>query len=158
VGLAGPNGAGKSTLLGAIIGTTRVFSGSVRRRPSMRVAVQAQVPSRLREMPITGIEILRLTGAHSHEVPPRVEPLLGMRLDRMSGGQYQLLIVWACLGGGAELVVLDEPTNNMDPRAMAALEEVVLDSREAGRGMLVVSHKRDFLERVSTRLVEVTPR
>jgi ATPase subunit of ABC transporter with duplicated ATPase domains len=41
---------------------------------------------------------------------------------------------------------------------MAALEEVVLASREAGRGMLVVSHEHDFLERVSTRLVEVTPR
>jgi len=158
VGLAGPNGAGKSTLLGAIIGTTRVFSGSVRRREGMRVAVQAQVPSRLKEMPVTGIEILRLTGADHHEVPARVKPLLDLRLDRMSGGQYQLLNVWACLGCGAELVLLDEPTNNMDPRAMAALEEVVLTSREAGRGMLVVSHEHDFLERVSTRLVEVARR
>jgi len=34
----------------------------------------------------------------------------------MSGGQYQLLNVWACLGCGADLVLLDEPTNNMDPR------------------------------------------
>jgi len=155
VGLAGPNGAGKSTVLGAIIGTTRVFSGSVRRREGMRVAVQAQVPARLREMPVTGIEILRLTGAHRHEVPPPVRPLLELRLDRMSGGQYQLLNVWACLGCGADLVLLDEPTNNMDPRATAALEEVVLSSREAGRGMLIVSHEHDFLERVCTRLVEV---
>jgi ATPase subunit of ABC transporter with duplicated ATPase domains len=158
VGLAGPNGAGKSTLLGAIIGTTRIFSGAVRRREGIRVAVQAQVPSRLREMPVTGIEILRLTGADRHEVPARVKPLLDLRLDRMSGGQYQLLNVWACLGCAAELVLLDEPTNNMDPRAMAALEEVVLASREGGRGMLVVSHEHDFLERVSTRLVEVARR
>jgi ATPase subunit of ABC transporter with duplicated ATPase domains len=155
VGLAGPNGAGKSTVLGAIIGTTRVFSGSARRREGMRVAVQAQVPSRLREMPMTGVEILRLTGAHLHEVPPPVRPLLDLRLDRMSGGQYQLLNVWACLGCGADLVLLDEPTNNMDPRATAALEEVVLSSREAGRGVLIVSHEHDFLERACTRLVEV---
>jgi ATPase subunit of ABC transporter with duplicated ATPase domains len=158
VGLAGPNGAGKSTVLGAIIGTTRVFSGSVRRRDGLRVAVQPQVPSRLREMPVTGIEILRLTGAHRHVVPSQVKPLLGLRLDRMSGGQYQLLIVWACLGCPAGLVLLDEPTNNMDPRATAALEEVVLSSREAGRGVLVISHEHDFLERVATRLVEVRRR
>jgi ATPase subunit of ABC transporter with duplicated ATPase domains len=158
VGLAGPNGAGKSTLLGAIIGSVRVFAGSVRRRGGIRVAVQAQVPSRLREMPVTGVEILRLTGADRHEVPAQVKPLLELRLDRMSGGQYQLLNVWACLGCGAELVLLDEPTNNMDPRATAALEEVVLASREKGRGMLVVSHEHDFLERVSTRLVEVARR
>lgn len=158
VGLAGPNGAGKSTLLGAIIGTTRVFSGGVRRREGIRVAVQAQVPSRLREMPVTGIELLRITGAHRHDAPLPVRPLLDLRLDRMSGGQYQLLNVWACLGCAAELVLLDEPTNNMDPRATAALEEVVLASREGGRGMLVVSHEHDFLERVSTRLVEVARR
>jgi len=158
VGLAGPNGSGKSTILGAIIGSTRVFSGTVRRQEGIKVAVQAQVPSRLREMPVTGIEVLRLTGADRHEVPGRVQPLLDLRLDRMSGGQYQLLNVWACLGCGAELVLLDEPTNNMDPRATAALEEVVLASREKGRGMLVVSHEHDFLERVSTRLVEVARR
>lgn len=158
VGLAGPNGAGKSTVLGAIIGTSRIFSGSVRRRGGIRIAVQAQVPSRLREMPVTGIEILRLTGADRHEVPPPVRPLLELRIDRMSGGQYQLLNVWACLGCRAELVLLDEPTNNMDPRATAALEGVVLSSREAGRGMLVISHEHDFLERIATRLVEVRPR
>jgi ATPase subunit of ABC transporter with duplicated ATPase domains len=76
----------------------------------------------------------------------------------MSGGQYQLLNVWACLGSGAELVLLDEPTNNMDPRATTALEELVVSSRESGRGVLVVSHEHDFLERVSTRLVEILPR
>jgi len=158
VGLAGPNGAGKSTILGAIIGSTRLFSGTIRRREGIRLAVQAQVPSRLREMPITGLEILGLTGAHHHDTPAPLRPLVDMRLDRMSGGQYQLLNVWACLGCPAELVLLDEPTNNMDPRATTALEDVLLSSRQEGRGVLVVSHERDFLERISTRLVEVTRR
>jgi ABC-type Mn2+/Zn2+ transport system ATPase subunit len=158
VGLAGPNGAGKSTLLGAIVGTTRIFEGEVRRGDRLRVAVQPQVPSRLREMPVTGVEILRLTGAHRRAAPAPVAPLLALRLDRMSGGQYQLLNVWACLGSGAELVLLDEPTNNMDPRATTALEELVVSSRESGRGVLVVSHEHAFLERVSTRLVEILPR
>lgn len=158
VGLAGPNGSGKSTLLGAVIGTTRVFSGSVRKREGTKVAVQSQSPTRLAEMPVTGIELLRLAGAAAHVVPPPVQPLLPLRLDRMSGGQYQLLNVWACLGCGAELVLLDEPTNNMDPRATAALEALLEASRAEGRGVLVVSHEHDFLERVASRLVEVRAR
>jgi len=155
VGLAGPNGSGKSTLLGAIIGSTRIFSGSVRRRESLRVAMQAQVPSRLDEMPITSIEMLRITGADRHAVPAPVKPLLDMRLDRLSGGQYQLLNVWACLGCGADLVLLDEPTNNMDLRVEASLADLLIVSREEGRAILLVSHEHDFLEKVSTRLVEV---
>jgi ABC-type Mn2+/Zn2+ transport system ATPase subunit len=155
VGLAGPNGSGKSTLLGAVMGTTRVFSGRIQRKEGVHVAVQAQVPSRLREMPVTGIEILRITGAHRHEAPPPVRPLLPMRLDRLSGGQYQLLNVWACLACGADLILLDEPTNNMDPKVEESLADLLLASRAEGRAMLLVSHEHDFLEKVSTRLVEV---
>jgi len=155
VGLSGPNGSGKSTLLGAVMGTTRVFSGAVRRRGGLKVAVQAQVPSRLSEMPVTGVEILRITGAHRHEVPSPVRPLLPMRLDRLSGGQYQLLNVWACLGCGAELVLLDEPTNNMDPKVESSLADLLLASRAEGRALLLISHENDFLEKVSTHLVEV---
>jgi ATPase subunit of ABC transporter with duplicated ATPase domains len=106
-------------------------------------------------MPVTGEEILRITGAHRHETPPAVKPLLDMRLDRLSGGQYQLLNVWACLGCGAELILLDEPTNNMDLKVERSLADLLLASRAEGRAMLVVSHEHDFLEKVSTRLVEV---
>jgi len=157
VGLAGPNGAGKSTILGAIIGTSRVFSGSVRRRPGIRVGIQSQAPVRLTEMPVTGKDFLHITGADRHAVPEALRPLLPKRLDLLSGGQYQLMNVWACLGCTAELVLLDEPTNNMDPRATATLVDVLHASRENGRGVLVISHEHEFLEEVCTRLVEVRP-
>jgi len=157
VGLAGPNGAGKSTVLGAIIGKTRVFSGSVRRRPGIRVGIQSQAPVRLTEMPITGLDFLHITGADRHAVPEALQPLLPKRLDLLSGGQYQLMNVWACLGCTAQLVLLDEPTNNMDPRATATLVDVLHASRENGRGVLVISHEHEFLEKVCTRLVEVQP-
>lgn len=157
VGLAGSNGSGKSTILGAIIGTARVFSGDVRRREGLRVAIQSQSPVRLAEMPITGLDFLRITGADRHAVPPPLQPLLGKRLDLLSGGQYQLMNVWACLGCAAELVLLDEPTNNMDPRATSSLLDVLRASRENGRGVLVISHEHDFLAEVCNRLVEVRP-
>ena len=155
VGLAGPNGAGKSTLLAAIIGTAKVFGGGVRRHPDVRVAYQHQRPARLAEMPITGREFLAITGAHHHPVPATLAPLLGQRLDRLSGGQYQLLHVWACLGSPAGLVMLDEPTNNLDPQSTTILQEILASSGEKQRGVLVVSHDRGLLDDVCTRVVEV---
>lgn len=155
LGLAGPNGSGKSTVLRAIIGRARIFSGTVRRREAMRTIVQAQQPVRLAEMPLTGREFLRLTGADRQVPPPQLAPLLGERLDRLSGGQFQLLHVWACIGSAAELVLLDEPDNNMDPKARGTLIEVLNQSRTDGRGVLVVSHEHDLIEAVCSRLVEV---
>ena len=155
VGLAGPNGAGKSTLLGAVIGTRRIFEGTVRRRQPLRVAIQSQTLSRLREMPLTGRDLIHMTGADSCCVPSQLEPLLSRRLDGLSGGQYQLLSVWACLGCRGDLSILDEPTNNMDPSAVATLADVVRAARDGGRGLVVVSHDHGFLDEVSTRLVEV---
>ncbi|RPJ82263.1 MAG: ATP-binding cassette domain-containing protein [Acidobacteria bacterium] len=156
LGLAGPNGSGKSTVLRAIIGSAQVFSGSIRRAASrMRVEVQAQRPVRLAEMPITGREYLRLTGALRQPPPAKLAELLDARLDRLSGGQFQLLHVWACLGSPADLVLLDEPDNNMDPKARGTLIEVLHDSRRDGRGVLVVSHEHDLVESVCTRVVEV---
>ena len=156
LGLSGPNGSGKSTVLRAIIGRARIFAGTVRRGDGpIATAVQAQRPVRLAEMPITGREYLRLTGAASHAPPPQLSGLLDLRLDELSGGQFQLLHVWACLGSAADLVLLDEPDNNMDPRARATLIEVLHASRTAGRGVLVVSHEHDLVEVVCSRIVEV---
>lgn len=156
LGLAGPNGSGKSTVLRALIGRARIFSGCIERCANIRVAVQAQQPVRLQEMPITGREFLGLMGARHEAVPRQLAHLLDLRLDRLSGGQYQLLHVWACLGSPAELVMLDEPDNNMDPRARASLIDVLHESRREGRGVLVVSHEHDLVDSVCTRLVEVT--
>ena len=156
LGLSGPNGSGKSTVLRAIIGRARIFSGTVHRADGpIATVVQAQRPVRLAEMPITGREYLRLTGAASHPPPPQLTGLLDLRLDELSGGQFQLLHVWACLGSAADLVLLDEPDNNMDPRARATLIEVLHESRTAGRGVLVVSHEHDLVEVVCSRIVEV---
>lgn len=154
VGIQGPNGIGKSTLLRAVTRVARVFTGEIRRRPGLRMAHQRQRPVRLSPMPMLGRELLRLTGAEGGSLPPLLTPLLDRRLDRLSGGQMQFLQIWACLGGAAELVLLDEPTNNLDPRGTAALAEVLrtLDRR---RGVLLVSHEVDFVQRVCTRVVEV---
>lgn len=155
VGLSGVNGSGKTTLLNAIVGTARIFSGHIVCDRAAGVSVLRQFPVRLPEMPFVGAEFLRMTGASYREVPRQLRPLIDLRVDRLSGGQYQLLLVWACLGSASSLVLLDEPTNNMDPDAVASLGHLLVESRERGKGLLVVSHEPGLLERVCTRVVEV---
>lgn len=155
VGLVGPNGSGKTTVFNAIVGVARVFEGQLHRQPEARISLQRQAPVRLREMPLQGRELLRLTGSLHASVPAPLEGLLDVRVDRVSGGQFQLLQVWASLGAPSDLVLLDEPTNNMDPGAIEALAHLVGNGR-VGRGILVISHEHEFLERVCTRIVDLS--
>ena len=153
LGLVGPNGSGKSTLIGALTGASRLFSGEVDRAPGASIAYQRQRPVRDADVPLRADELLRLTGAAA-DPPESLRDLLRTRVDRLSGGQFQLLTVWACLGGDANVVVLDEPTNNMDPAAVDALADL-LHATRSDRGVLVVTHDERFLSRVSANVLEV---
>lgn len=155
VGLAGANGSGKTTVLSAIIGSARVFSGTITCDRSAGVSVLRQFPVHLAEMPITVAEFLRVAGAPADAMPEAFRPLVDVRVDRLSGGQFQLLQAWACLGSPAALVLLDEPTNNMDPQAISGLAGLLIESRARGKGVLVISHEATLLDKVCTRVIEV---
>jgi len=154
LGLWGANGSGKSTLLAAVAGQARRFGGAIERAPGIGLAVQPQAPVRFAPLPVTGRELLHIAGvaAAADGLPPTLARVLGRRLDRISGGQYQLLCVWAALAGGARLVLLDEPTNNLDPTHAALLGEM-LAARRADRAVLLVSHERPFLDAHCTRVL-----
>jgi zinc transport system ATP-binding protein len=154
IGIAGPNGAGKSTLLGAITGTHRLFGGCVEKAPKTRIVHHRQRPVRGGEMPFSGSDLLRLCRADRSALPERLGALLPKRLDRISGGQFQLLQVYSLLRSGAPVVLLDEPTNNLDVEAIAILSELI-SMRPRGCALVVVSHEHAFLEAVTTRVVEV---
>jgi zinc transport system ATP-binding protein len=152
VGLAGPNGAGKSTLLKAVVGTARLHGGSLSVAPGARLACLPQRPVRLAEAPLSGRDLLRCFGAEHQAPPSRLADKLAWRIDRLSGGEYQLLCLWACLAGDADLVLLDEPTNNLDPAHVQLAAEEIAAGRER-RATLVVSHDRAFLDAVCTHIV-----
>jgi ATPase subunit of ABC transporter with duplicated ATPase domains len=152
VGLSGPNGAGKSTLLRAISGEARIFGGRVRRRPGLRIACQGRHPADGSECPINGLDILRLMDTPPETAPARVRALLTRRIDTLSAGQRQLLMVWAVLAGPAELVMLDEPTGNLDPHGIETLTHA-LAAWPGHRAALVVSHEAAFLSAVAVRTV-----
>jgi zinc transport system ATP-binding protein len=166
VGLWGANGCGKSTLLNAIAERADLLAGRILRRPGLVIAYQEQTPVRLPSMPVTGRELLRFAGASMQDMPAAIQAVSGRRIDRLSGGQYQLLCVWAAIAGRADLILLDEPTNNLDPEREALLLEMLdpsrLTRRDASsaqtgsdRGVLLVSHERRFLEDACSRVVAI---
>jgi ATPase subunit of ABC transporter with duplicated ATPase domains len=154
VGLSGPNGIGKSTLLGVVTGSARLFSGCVSLADDVRVAHHRQRPERPTEIPLRGRELLAITGADASDCPSFLKARLALPLDELSGGQYQLLLAFACLGSSADLVLLDEPSNNLDPESIAVLT-ALLQATSRTRGVVVVSHEAAFLEACCTRIVEV---
>lgn len=154
IGLSGANGSGKSTLLKAIGNGARIFSGQIERRPGLTLAWQQQQAASLDGMPFSGSDYLQYAQAGMEQVPGRLMSWLDQRVDSLSGGQFQLLSVWAVLSGEAELVLLDEPTNNLDPEGEEILEQI-FRSGMGDRAVLVVSHERGFLERVCSRVLEV---
>ena len=155
LGIAGPNGCGKSTLLGAIAGGVRIFSGEIRRSPQLQVTLQTQQQPDIAGVPLSGNELLALTGARAEGLPPWLAGRLGERLDRLSGGQRQYLHLWACLQAPGDAVLLDEPTNNLDPAGVRHLAEALRARASAGAGLIVVSHDDDFVAAVCDRTLRL---
>lgn len=152
LGLKGVNGVGKTTLLKLLTGEARLFAGRINRQPGLTVSHHRQRPERPPELPLTGNEVLRIAAVPTGNLPARVA-VLGQRcLDEMSGGEFQLLHAWACLAGPSRLVLLDEPTNNLDQDAINLLQ-AELKTLSTDRGVLLVSHDTPFLEASCDRIV-----
>ncbi len=153
LGLIGANGAGKSTVLAALLGGARTFSGNVRRAPGSVVTLQTQQQPDVAGVPLSGRELLHLTGAAATGLPPWLGERLDLRLDQLSGGQRQFLHLWACLQAQGDVVLLDEPTNNLDPDGVDFLATVLHARAEAGAGLVLVSHDAAFVDRTCDRVV-----
>lgn len=153
VGLTGPNGAGKSTLLAALAGRARCFAGTVARQPQVRLALQTQDIPPVSGLPLSGRDLLGLTGATPVGLPPWLIGRLDERLDRLSGGQRHFLALWAILQAPADLVLLDEPTNNLDAAGVRYLAEHLRDRAALGAGVIVVSHDAAFVAACCDRVL-----
>jgi ATPase subunit of ABC transporter with duplicated ATPase domains len=154
ISVRGPNGSGKSTLLNALAGGAHIFSGAVHRRPGVRISHQQQAALPLDDVPLSSRELLALTGADAQGLPDWIAPLVGKRLDRLSGGQLQFMQVWACLKAPVDIVLLDEPTNNVDPQGVRHLQ-IQIDAMKPTHAILVISHDRAFLDSISTRTIDL---
>jgi ATPase subunit of ABC transporter with duplicated ATPase domains len=156
LGLQGANGIGKTTVIKAITGGARVFGGELRRATGLTITHHWQRPERPPELPLTGLEMMRITRATTASLPPRLRALSAQCLDEMSGGEFQLLHAWSCLTAPVRLVLLDEPTNNLDQDAIELLLAEI-GKRPPDRAVLLVSHEADFLARACDRIVPLCP-
>lgn len=153
LGLTGANGVGKSTLLAALAGSARIFSGVLEQCPGLRLALQTQDVPPVAGLPISGRELLALTGATTDGLPPWLVGRLDERLDRLSGGQRHYLGLWAILRAPADLVLLDEPTNNLDAAGVDHLAVALRALARTGVGLVVVSHDHEFVEAVCDQVI-----
>lgn len=153
IGLTGPNGVGKSTLLAAVAGRARLFAGRIEQAPGLRLALQTQDVPPVDGLPLSGRELLALTEASPEGLPPWLGDRLDERLDRLSGGQRHYLTLWAVLQAPADLVLLDEPTNNLDAAGVRHLTEHLHERARGGAAIIVVSHDAAFVAAACDRVV-----
>ncbi|EID55094.1 ABC-F family ATP-binding cassette domain-containing protein [Saccharomonospora xinjiangensis] len=158
-GILGANGAGKSTLLGLVCGTVEPSAGRVKRGKTVRIGLLDQQFSQLADIGGDRVrEVLARTrttftiDGKDHTPAQLLERLgfarehLSARVGDLSGGQKRRLQLLLLLLDEPNLIVLDEPTNDVDADMLAAMEDL-LDSWPGT--LIVVSHDRYLLERVT---------
>jgi ATPase subunit of ABC transporter with duplicated ATPase domains len=156
LGVLGPNGSGKSTLLHALAGTAHRFAGSTWRAPGSRMAVLAQHAPDASDLPVSGQDLLRLAAATAPAaLQGRLLALAGRRLDRLSGGELRLLLDLAALGSPATVVLLDEPTNDLDAPAVELVTAMLRGGALRTRAVMVVSHDAGFVSAVCSRTLQM---
>jgi ABC-type cobalt transport system, ATPase component len=164
VALLGRNGSGKTCLLRTLAGLLPAANGTVDHAPSTRVAYVPQDPNTLLFAPTVGDEIaatLRLLGRRDPAaVQTWLERLhLVATRDRhprsLSGGERQRVAIAAVAVGGAEVLLLDEPTRGMDAASRTALEAAIRAHAEQGGAVVLATHDVELAARSASRVVVI---
>jgi ATP-binding cassette subfamily F protein uup len=162
IGLVGPNGAGKTTLLKMLTGELKPDSGTVRLGTNLEIATLDQKRDAVDPQETLAHfltdgrgETLVINGEERHVVSYMKDFLFKAEQARtpvreLSGGERARLILARVLARPANLLVLDEPTNDLDMETLELLQELVAGF--AGT-VILVSHDRDFLDRTVTSII-----
>jgi ATP-binding cassette subfamily F protein uup len=161
VALLGPNGCGKSTLLRVLLGEEPPSSGTVTRADGLQVAYFAQARDALDPDETVANTVcpdgdyVSFRGARVH-VRGYLERFLftadqgDMAVGKLSGGEQSRLLLAQLMLRPAQVLVLDEPTNDLDLATLAVLEETLTEFEGA---VLLVSHDRYFVDQVATLIL-----
>ncbi len=147
VTLIGPNGAGKTTLVRAVLGLLKPDSGSVWRKPRLRIGYMPQKLTVDPTLPLSVLRFLRLVpGVDRHTALAALaevgaEQVIDSPLQNISGGELQRVLLARALLREPELLVLDEPVQGVDVAGQAELYRLITELRDRhGCGVLMVSH------------------
>jgi ATP-binding cassette subfamily F protein uup len=158
IGLIGANGSGKTTLLKLLLGDLKPQSGEIRIGTQLQVAYFDQYRSTLREdwnaleNVAEGKDSVTINGRSKHAIGYLQDFLFTPErarapISRLSGGERNRLLLAKLFAQPSNLLVMDEPTNDLDVETLELLEELLGDYEGT---LLLVSHDRDFLDRVVT--------
>lgn len=182
IAIIGPNGAGKSTLLSLFAGMQeptagRVFLGDRELtdcKPRERARAVAIVPQYLDRLPEVRVRDFVLGGRYAHlgawgrardhdreAVDSALQAcdastLADRMLTRISGGQRQRVLIARALAQEAPILLVDEPTNSLDPEHQLAVFELLARQTCEGRAVLVVTHDLNLASQFATRMVLMT--
>ena len=158
IGLIGPNGSGKTTLLKLLLGELQPQAGEIRSGTQLQVAYFDQYRATLREdwnaieNVAEGRESVTINGKPKHVIGYLQDFLFSPErarapITRLSGGERNRLLLAKLFAQPSNLLVMDEPTNDLDVETLELLEELLADYPGT---LLLVSHDRDFLDNVVT--------
>jgi ATPase components of ABC transporters with duplicated ATPase domains len=158
VGVVGPNGSGKTTLLRLLLGELQPDSGSIRIGTGLEIAYFDQMREQLDpdrsvfDSIADGADFIKVGGADKHVIGYLQDFLFPPDRARapvaaLSGGERNRLLLARLFTRPFNLLVLDEPTNDLDIETLNLLEELLIDFSGT---LLVVSHDREFLDNVVT--------
>ncbi|MFM8187668.1 MAG: ATP-binding cassette domain-containing protein [Pirellula sp.] len=165
IGILGRNGAGKSTLLKGILGELQPLGGTVRLGTNLQIAYFDQNrdildPNLTAEENVgVGRTSVTINGRNKHVIGYLQEFLFTpeearSKIQFFSGGQRNRLLLAKLFAQPANLLVMDEPTNDLDSESLEILEERLVDYEGT---LLVVSHDRAFLNNVVTSMIVFEP-
>ncbi len=161
IGLLGPNGAGKSTLLKIILGEMQPDSGEVKLGTKLSVAYFDQLRAQLNDEATLadtisqGSDFVDIGGAKKHVISYLGDFLFAPERARspvksLSGGERNRLLLARLFTRPANVLVLDEPTNDLDIETLELLEELLA---QYDGTLFLVSHDRAFLDNVVTQVI-----
>lgn len=166
-GILGPNGSGKTTTLSVIMGVIHARSGSYswfgntgengrwKKRvgslievpnfyPYLSLANNLKIIARIKEVPADDIDrVLKITGLHQRKHYPYRTLSLGMK---------QRLALASVLLGDPDVMVLDEPTNGLDPEGIAEVRNIIQEEADKGKTVILASHILAEVEKVCTHV------
>ncbi len=160
IGIVGPNGCGKTTLLKILLGQTAPDTGSIEQGETIKTGYFSQDNSHMDEK-MRAIDYVREVAEYVDTGDGKLSAAMLMErflfdgtvqwtpVGKLSGGERRRLYLLRVLMGAPNVLVLDEPTNDLDIQTLAILEDY-LDSFDGI--VIAVSHDRYFLERLATRI------
>ena len=161
IGIVGPNGAGKTTLLKLLTGEMQPDEGRIRQAKTLTgILVDQQrklldPAKRVRDVLSEGSDWIEVRGIRKHIAGYLKDYLFGpeiaeARIGTLSGGERSRILLAREFARESNLLVLDEPTNDLDLETLDLLQEVIADYEGT---VLLVSHDRDFLDRTVTMVL-----